>query len=476
MTLDPKHITNSYLDFCHPLTESSNDLNWIFQVPVRKHQYIKFKEDSLSCNVIGYMENSTYNANAGAEDTNRFQYHTLQAKSNTPGVYTEEYVEGRQFIKNVDLFLDNKAIPTDNLSYGGATYCKLNAVFNRPKDPKCKNLILTSKDVAPFKVGGPAGDTKYPDPVKAGMDPFDYGGVNGTKPKKLTFYLNGYCFFNDNNISDRNNYKNCLPPGTKIEIRVQLHENFEQLLYRTNLPFDTYFSDTAVTADEKAAKGLNLKFSDITLSYEVFEISDFARLDYEQRMLRKGVLTYTWDVPQCQFAKLNDSDTMSDRTFAIQPQCKYAFIAFQPSHAIFHGSEPDKYASTWSKFPKGCTKIILEYNGENNLICKQELENFGIEDQDNEISKYLFYDYIKKNFTFKGKFSSIFDTEPNAQSLIQVIPLRLEHFRSKEPSSLHVQLFFGSNRCPKKYDIVCISVHATGRVELSNKGWKASLF
>ena len=80
----------------------------------------------------------------------------------------------------------------------------------------------------------------------------------------------------------------------------------------------------------------------------------------------------------------------------------------------------------------------------------------------------MFYDYLRSHNIFTGPFDELFGAEPNTQSIIQILPIDLKHLLSAKTERLTLEMGFkGAELSPTNIQIMCLSVHISGRLTCS---------
>ena len=197
-----------------------------------------------------------------------------------------------------------------------------------------------------------------------------------------------------------------------------------------------YFGDA-----NRAVSTIAVTIEDVMLEYESCEL---ARGEHENviTQYRQGkVANYDYDIVRSQHQALDADVSYSVKWFQIHPRVRLVYVLFLPNFAVFPHPASHKPISAWSRFPAGCTGMKIGFAGEENLIA-ENLENFGVNVRNNELSKKIFFDYLTSHHMFTGKFEDIFSPEADAQSIVQVLPLELKHLTSTKTERLTLELSF----------------------------------
>jgi hypothetical protein len=104
----------------------------------------------------------------------------------------------------------------------------------------------------------------------------------------------------------------------------------------------------------------------------------------------------------------------------------------------------------------------MSFAGERNLIRKK-FENFGVEGVNNNISKKIYYNYLRQNRMINCSFEKLFPRKEDTFSLVQAFVLDVKHLMSDKTEMLTIQHKFAISTSPGKHQVVCLSVHPNGR-------------
>ena len=145
------------------------------------------------------------------------------------------------------------------------------------------------------------------------------------------------------------------------------------------------------------------------------------------------------------------------------PRCRLIYLMFLTNFSAFPMAVSGKPINGLSRFPNLCTDMFISFAGENSLIT-ENLQNFGDNTSNNEISKKIFFDYLTSNRMFSGTFDQFFCAEDTSKSLIQILPLDVKHLDSIETERLTLKMQFNKGTpSPANQVILCLSVHTNGR-------------
>jgi hypothetical protein len=96
-------------------------------------------------------------------------------------------------------------------------------------------------------------------------------------------------------------------------------------------------------------------------------------------------------------------------------------------------------------------------------LITQKFENFGVEGVNDDISKKIYYNYLRQNRMINVPFDKLFPREEDTFSLVQAFVLDVKHLMSDKTEMLTIQHEFATSTSPGKHQVVCLSVHPNGR-------------
>ena len=444
-----------------PMSNSTinTDSEWTFVINSHKNEFIRFFANSMTVSLYSTYPNPEYAA-AGAAPKLRAERHSTRALSGAPTIFLDPSLMGTSFVKGVRVTINGVPVQSNNLVDPHLLqYVKCARMLNNRPEP----FLATQ---AKILVG--ADRTKNSLAMKTGLRAFDHVAWDNNRAVRIPIFLDGIWPF-DNKcrtveaIDQEPEPSLYLPPDTRIEVTVELHRAKMAAVFHENCnDYTNYFGDA-----NRNASAVATTFADVMLEYESCELS---RREHEEviKQYREGkVGNYDYDIVRSQHQTLDAGVAYCVRWFQIYPHCRLVYVMFLPNFATFHMPVTNKPLSGWSRFPRGCTSMSVEFAGVPNLIT-DHLINFGDNANNHEISKKIFYDYLISNRMFAGSFDDIFSAEPDSQSIVQLLPIDLRHLDSAKTERLTVEMNFATaTHSPANTQILVLSVHSNGRAVCS---------
>lgn len=436
----------------------TQDLNtasyWQFKITTSNREWFRFDVDSLSMVLFGKYTNASYDANGTAEA--RTQKHALKALTQKPPVFFDPSVLATVFIASVDVCINNVPVPTNNnLNNFLSHYARFSRVFTHKAYGT--NYVECNDDL---KNTDENTLNKY---LHYGAKFLDYGTYNATEGKRVPIRLHGIFPFENTcrpraALINSSNDSLYFPPGTTVDIRINLNPHKEKLLFSSNhVNIDTHYYDTGAAT---AITGLELSVQDVSLSYETYILDEERHLkslsEFQQGLSAK----YDYDIVYTMHQNIVSNQSYVSNDFQIPPFCAMLCIMFLPDHGVFFTPSLNKPPSAFSRFPSNCTKMKLKFNGVA-LIC-DELENPGIANHHNEHSKHVLYEYLTSRRLYSGKFDFFF---PNKGPLNQMIVIDMENQKSQSTGILNIETYYNETKSTANNQILIFSIHANGRAE-----------
>ena len=456
--------------FCRPQSVGTinTDSEWTFVIHSNKNEFVRFFANSLTASLYTTWANAGHDAASGVARVAAARWATVSLSA-APNVFFDPSVMATSMVKSVRVTINGVPVQTNNfMDPHFAHYVRCSRIFNSHPEPYLarQDLIVQGANRAAHSLA-----------IKTGAKPFDHGEWNNQRSNRAPFFLDGIWPFDHRNRTLESIDKEpepplYLPPDSRIEITVELHRDKKTGVFLDNVnDYANYFGG-AVLGDSTVSIGVK----DVLLEYESCEL---ARREHEEviKQYREGrVANYDFDIVRSQHQSLEAGIAYSVKWFQIQPHCRLVYLCFLPNFATFPMPATKRPLSAWSRFPENCTGMKLSFAGEENLIT-EELENFGVNETNNEISKKIFFDYLTSKNMFVGSFDDFFSVEATSQSIIQILPLDLKHLESVKTERLTLELkFSGARLSPAAQQILCLSVHTNGRAICSaDKGvhdWK----
>ena len=435
---------------------------WHFVVRSNKNEWIRFNSDSISVLVYGTHDNPAYEEGS-ADPKKKTKKIALQAGIGSPLMYVDPSVMGTGFIHRVDVSINNVPVPT-NSAIGGLLlhYVRCARVYNH----QAKDYFATNKDVSVKAAGADLARTNLSASMKKAVSAFDYYDPLTNKGTRIPIYLDGQFPFDRRNATlesiDRQKEQNLFfPPDTTVEIKLHLYRGKQEAIFHHQVNLPDYFNGDKAEVDAPNADIL-LTFQDVTLEYESVELKASEHVKAMKQYLDGGLGMYDYDIIRGQHQAMETGQSTTQSIFQIAEFCRLIYIIYIPDWATFPMERTRKPLSALSRYPAGCTGISIGFAGERNMIT-QKFENFGVERVNDEISKKIYYNYLKQNRMISANFEKLFPREEDEYSLIQGFVLDVKHLMSDKTEMLTLQHEFASKTSPAKQQVVCLSVHPNGR-------------
>jgi hypothetical protein len=441
-----------------PVNLSNANINnfWTFQFRARKNQWIRLKPDALTVQVWGRMNNP--NRVQVGSDERKAEHWALRAKDGNPQLFVDPTVQATGFIKGVDVFINNVQVPTNGaLNNHLIHYTRVSRLFeNNLRD---KTFFGLHSDITFER------NTKE---MTEATKMFHYQAWNSSRGVRTTVFLDGIFPFDCRNktiqtIDNEGPFEaQYFPPETSFEIRVHLHKDkCEALFHQGMADYGTsyYASDPANVIPNAPV----LTFQDVSLEYESTELIPAEHVKAIQKFESGSVAHYSYDIPRIQYQSLPAEQSFTTNTFQIQPMARLFYLLFTPNWGTFVMDAKRKPLSGFSTFPRGATKIQLSFGSDTNLI-HDHFEDFGIRGTQHQISKRIYYNYLSNLKIFPGTFEQLFPSNATDISTLQMFVYDLQTQKSQKTELLTIQCTFGQgDTSPSDTQIMCISVHETGR-------------
>lgn len=436
---------------------------WQFVVKSNKEEWIRFNPDSISVTVYGTYKNPDFEENS-AIPLKRHKTIALNASAAKPFMYLDPSVLGSSFVYKAEVYINNQPVPTNSaVSNLMLHYVRCTHVYNS----KAKNFLATNKDISNVP---PMTNT-----MKIATLPFDYRDPLATKGSRIPIYLDGTFPFDRKNktiesIDKAGEESLFFPPDTEIIVKLHVYRSKAEAIFHTNMHLTTYF-DTA--ADSKLADltdEVKLTFQEANLEYESVILEEIEHVKAMKDFENGGEGFYDYDIVRGQHKALEADQSTSQVVFYIPSMARLIYLLYIPDWACFPQEHTRKPLSGWSRFPQNATSINIHFAGAQNLVT-QKFENFGQNFKTNdEISKKIYYEYLKKNLMINCSFEELFPRSEDTYSLVQAFVLDVKQQMSNKMEKLTIQHEFASDVSPKKQQVVCISVHPNGRAICRSQG------
>jgi hypothetical protein len=427
---------------------------WSFQFRARKNQWIRLKPDSLTVQIWGRITNPERQL-AGNQKA-RAEYWGLCSKAGTPAMFLDPSVQATGFVKSIDVFINNVQVPTNGCMNNHLLhYTRASRIFHS----KAKDFIRRHSDIQ-----FPVTSSIMREATKA----FDYRTWDNTKGVRVPIFLDGIFPFDFRNKTiesiDKDDQFETLyfPPETQFEIRVHLFKDKIESIFHAGMEdfADSYYASEPANA---VPNNLMLTFQDVTLEYEATELVPLEHVNAITKFENGSIAVYPYDIPRVQYQSLPSGQSYTTNTFQIQPMARLFYLLFLPNWGTFPMDSKKKPLSGFSQFPIGSTKITLSFASDANLIT-DNFEEFGIRGTHHQISKKIYFDYLKERNIFTGDFEDVFPQNENDRSTLQMFVYDLQHQMSQKTELLTVSCTYGQgDSSPQDTQIMCISVHPNGK-------------
>lgn len=431
---------------------------WHFVIRSNKNEWIRFNSDSISVLIYGTYNNPSKDT-ASRDPEKLADKHALMAGVGAPFMYLDPSVMGTGFIFRCDVSINNVPVPTN--SFVGNLllhYVRCSRVYNH----QAKNFIATSSDVT-----SSATRSGLNGAMKKAVAAFDYFEPLSDKGARIPVYLDGIFPFSRKNSTcesiDRQKEPNLyFPPDTTVEIKLHVYRSKTEAIFHHQLTLSDYFS-TTVTAATAPNTDITLTFQEVILEYEAVELKASEHVKAMKQYLAGGMGTYNYDIIRGQHQSLEGGQSSTQTVFQISEFARLIYVLYIPDWATFPMESTRKPLSALTRFPLNATSISIGFAGETNLITER-FENFGVMNKNHEISKKIYYNYLKKHRMINCSFEQLFPREKGVYSLIQGFVLDVQDSMSDKIELLTLQHEFATTATsPVKQQVVCISVHPNGK-------------
>ena len=436
---------------------------WQFVIKSNKEEWIRFNVDSISLTVYGTYANPTYEENS-VVGNNKYKDLALLASKGAPFMYLDPSILGASFAYKAEVYINNQMVPT-NSAIGSLFqhYIRCARVYHS----RAKNYFATNTDINAAGIENNA-------TMKLATAAFDYSDPLTNRGTRIPLYMDGVFPFDRKNrtiesIDQIKEQSLFFPPDTEIIVKLHIYRSKMEAIFHTTMNVANYFSVEeeilpAPTGDVK------LTFQSACLEYESVVLEEAEHVKSMKEFENGGEGNYDYDIVRGQHKALEGDQSTSQVVFYIPSMARLIYILYIPDWATFPQEHTRKPLSGWSRFPENATSINIHFAGASNLIT-EKFENFGHNFKSNdEISKKIYYEYLKKNMMINCNFEQLFPRSHEAFSLIQAFVLDVKEQMSDKMEKLTIQHEFAHKTSPKKHQVVCISVHPNGRAICRSQG------
>jgi len=448
----------------------TTDSFWHFRIDSAKGEWIRVARDSISAIIYGTIANAGFNA-AGATAEIRAERHALRSQNRNPIAFFDPTVMGTCFIKNVSVSINNVPVESNCHLQHFIQYTRMNRIFNEKPDVHFK----FSTDIEYPALGG---NQPFNPAMFKATEPFDYRQALRTDGVRIPIYMDSVFPFDIQNLTcqtlDRKKEHSLfLPPETQLDVRISMQPVKTIGLFNHRFTFDGYLGDAALL-EPNAAQRIHLTFQDACIEYESAILTPKAHLESMKIFNTPGNFgTYDYDIIRSQHQMIPNQASFTDSNFQIMPYCRLVYILFLPTWACQEMPAQQKPLSGLTQFPLHCTKMKISFAGDSNLIC-EEFERFGDYDETHQISKFIYFNYLKERKLVK-QMEDIFPRVPlDKSSVNQAFVIDMKSYMSHKTENLKIQCEYGGGFVsPNNRMILVISVHPNGRAVVrssSNSG------
>ena len=442
-----------------------------FVVRSSKNEWIRFKPDALTLTIYAQYRHDDYSPAVGGDLKTRTEYHACEARKGTPFMWLDPSVMGSGFFHRVDASINNSHVPTNSaIDSHLLHYVRANRVFiNKPE----AFLAKTSQ------VG--AGEAKIKKAVmQAATAPFDYNSWDSIIGVRIPVFLDGIFPFDMKSailesVDNRKEPNLYFPPDSTWEFRFHTYRSKIESIFHQEVSIADYFNKNPINAMEHPNK---FTFQNAVLEYESIELHPANHVQAIENFKRNGECAiYEYDIPRGQHQALAPGSSFTENTFQIMPYARFVIIMFMQEWSSMYMENTRRPISGFSRFPEHCTKIQIGFAGEKNLIT-ESFNNFGVAGEQNDISKKIFFSYLKQNRLLgtSTTFDDMFPKNKDDMSLIQAFPIDLRAHMSNKTELLTIQCeFAGGHNSPTDLHVVVMSIHPNGKATVrsgpNNYSW-----
>lgn len=431
-----------------------------FVVRSSKNEWIRFRPDALSLTIYGMYYNTTYVA-GNADAKIAAQYHALCSRTNHPFMWLDPSVMGSGFFHRVDVSINNVNVPTNSAIEGHFLhYVRANKVFVTKADPHfTRSSQISVADAAKLKK----------QVMQNATAPFDYGSWDSQTGVRIPVFLDGVFPFDMKSailesVDNRKEPNLYFPPDTTLEFKFHTYRSKIESIFTKEVSIADYFNKTAINAPAHPDK---FTFQDAVLEYESVELHPANHVQAIEHFKRNGeAAIYEYDIPRGQHQALASGASFTENTFQIMPYARFVIVMFLQEWSSMYMENTRRPMSGFSRFPAHCTKIQIGFAGDKNLITNS-FNKFGVAGEQNDITKKIFYNYLKQNRLTSDSFEDYFPKDKTDIALNQAFPIDLRSHVSGKTELLTVQCeFAGGNLSPADLHVVVMSIHPNGKASV----------
>jgi hypothetical protein len=247
-------------------------------------------------------------------------------------------------------------------------------------------------------------------------------------------------------VKNENGY---IMPGTTLMFRLWKRSDLTQLIQEPDVAESTYYSANPTTNN----KTFKVVLTDLSLTYEMLELSSQDKLDKARRSAAK----YFVDVPRLVLTHVPAGQMESHHKIQLGVGTKFVAVTWVKSDQMFHNSTSKKHLAAHFHFPPKARKVSFELEGQPLLFAKG-IRDIGVSPEKahasrtcRELHKSMFH----TNLYSKG-FDKMFPASGMAHD--QVFILDLGHKTFKAPAELSVDVEYTADSSQDKWLLCAITV------------------
>lgn len=432
---------------------------WQFVIRSSKQEWIRFHEDAFSMILFGTYAHAAHNEQAASQEI-RTKDHALEANKGKPAIFLDPAVLGASFIQSVEVSIQNTPVTTNALINPHLLqYIHCNNVYNSRAEPYLSKAL----------------EVEFTGSMSAGMKratlPLSYGAWNKKTGNRVPIPMHGIFPFDLKNKTRESIDKSgelplFFPPDSTFVITLNLFPGkHEGVFHEKTHPMITKYFDTTDTVASDI--GLKWTIQDVSLQYESVIMTEQAHLHAMQQFRNGGKGIYDYDIARSQHQPISPNQSYTSNIFNVAPKCRLLYLMCLNDWATFPQDAKHKPLSGFSRFPPGATNLRLGFGGDSYLIT-ENFENFGVRGKTTEISKKIYYEYLRSKRMFRGSFDDLFPANADDDSLLQTFVVDLEDKMSDKIEQLKVDIHYGSNQSKPNLQLLLITVHCNGRAIVYN--------
>jgi len=452
----------------------NSESNIHFCLHTGAYEWVHVNREAISLVVYTTAKNANYNANAviaagqpnaGQPDlVNRTEWHATTRGS--PALFLDPDVSGRGFFTRIEVIVNDQLVPTNNCL--GTLFTQYSRVMAMFADENPKKRKRHFKELAEWNFPAQAGALNKI--MMEATKPFSMKDYKDDKGQRIPVPLDGIFPF-DLKASIHQSIEKVLPqvlfiaPSTKLEVKLYFMPTRMECLFHNQVKPTNYYDLAENVGDPHQ---LRMTIQSAVMEYTSVELFPAVHTELMSQYRAKKMAYWNFDIPRAQHQPIQSGASYVESTFQIYPYCRSLVIAFQPDYATFPQPHTKRPLSGWSTFPKGCTKLQVEYAG---VSLGGPFINFGIRGVNNELSMHKYYNYLNElNLAGNFSFEELFPPSATSRSLIQYLVFDVRHLMLNRMQLLRIAMeFSGNDLSPTGHQIAVYSLHPNGRANVKNE-------